>query len=425
MGKYIFSLGKIGLWEPARPLLWPILMGFVWKIGLNALLFSSLINILLASSSIYLLYELINCLNDDKTALLFCFLFSINISIIYFTNKMAVDIAAMFLSLLAFYFLIKKQRFLLSGIFMGLAVLTKFTYLWLIPILILGCLIEKKDKIKKSVLFMVGFSVLIIPFLISNIVLYNNLFAPFIFANDLISRVVGNYYCPTSAFFYISNLLITSFIIILAVIPILLAFKHPLEKKNIFLLAFLVPFLYHSFMLNCKDMRYSLIFLPFLYILSGSGFEEVSKILKKPLRYALISAIILQSIISLAGVSYALKRSPMPAEYKAFYSYLEGRHVKGDIWSSTPVISAVHDIKIDELMYYEVWDNKRIEELSKKTGNNIQYIFINSCDLPCVRYDPDCPERSKKFFSLISESFELVFNSTVNGCELKIYQEKK
>ena len=29
MGKYIFSLGKVGLWEPARPIIWPLILGLV------------------------------------------------------------------------------------------------------------------------------------------------------------------------------------------------------------------------------------------------------------------------------------------------------------------------------------------------------------------------------------------------------------
>ncbi|MEK6876668.1 MAG: hypothetical protein AABX63_04600, partial [Nanoarchaeota archaeon] len=33
MGKYIYSSGDSGLWEASRPLVWPLILGFFWKIG--------------------------------------------------------------------------------------------------------------------------------------------------------------------------------------------------------------------------------------------------------------------------------------------------------------------------------------------------------------------------------------------------------
>jgi len=33
MGKYIFSLGDAGFWEASRPIVWPIILGFLWKIN--------------------------------------------------------------------------------------------------------------------------------------------------------------------------------------------------------------------------------------------------------------------------------------------------------------------------------------------------------------------------------------------------------
>ncbi|MDO8661514.1 MAG: hypothetical protein Q7K43_06500, partial [Candidatus Woesearchaeota archaeon] len=35
MGKWLWSLSTSGLWEDFRPVLWPIVLGFFWKIGLN------------------------------------------------------------------------------------------------------------------------------------------------------------------------------------------------------------------------------------------------------------------------------------------------------------------------------------------------------------------------------------------------------
>jgi len=56
MGKYIFSLGKQGLWEPIRPIVWPIILGFLWKIKLNPIFFGRLLNIIMSLGIIYLVY---------------------------------------------------------------------------------------------------------------------------------------------------------------------------------------------------------------------------------------------------------------------------------------------------------------------------------------------------------------------------------
>ena len=33
IGKYIYSSGEAGLWEPSRPLVWPLMLGFFWEMG--------------------------------------------------------------------------------------------------------------------------------------------------------------------------------------------------------------------------------------------------------------------------------------------------------------------------------------------------------------------------------------------------------
>ena len=56
MGKYIFSLGNQGLWEPLRPIIWPIILGFFWKIKLDPLFFGRLLNVFLSLGAVYLTY---------------------------------------------------------------------------------------------------------------------------------------------------------------------------------------------------------------------------------------------------------------------------------------------------------------------------------------------------------------------------------
>ena len=45
MGKYIYSSGELGLYEASRPLIWPLILGFFWKLGLDVIFFGKLLNI--------------------------------------------------------------------------------------------------------------------------------------------------------------------------------------------------------------------------------------------------------------------------------------------------------------------------------------------------------------------------------------------
>ena len=38
MGKYIFSGGKIGMWESFRPLIHPLILGVLWKLKLDVII---------------------------------------------------------------------------------------------------------------------------------------------------------------------------------------------------------------------------------------------------------------------------------------------------------------------------------------------------------------------------------------------------
>ena len=65
MGKYIFSDGQFGLWEPIRPLTLPIILGFFWKIGLNPLIAGEIFILLISVGVIILTYILSNNLFDS------------------------------------------------------------------------------------------------------------------------------------------------------------------------------------------------------------------------------------------------------------------------------------------------------------------------------------------------------------------------
>ena len=58
MGKYIFSSGQIGIWESFRPLIHPTIIGAIWKLGLNPIVWGKMLDLIFSLTAIFLLYKI-------------------------------------------------------------------------------------------------------------------------------------------------------------------------------------------------------------------------------------------------------------------------------------------------------------------------------------------------------------------------------
>ncbi|MBD3164467.1 hypothetical protein GF323_04655 [Candidatus Woesearchaeota archaeon] len=415
IGKYIFSLGKYGLWEPARPVLWPIILGFFWRAGFNPVIIGRALSLLVSASSIILLYFMIRHFVDNSSAFIFSLLFALNIVLIKFSTKILVDIPAMLFSMLAAYIFIKRQNAFYSGIFVGLAIMAKFTHLSFIPVFIIAILFMKNEYLKKISYFLVGTAVVILPFLIFNLILYKNPIYSFLEAKYLIDAVVLNYNSPQTWYYYIANILMSAPLLILAVFS---SYKIITWKKALLISAFIIPLLYHSFLLNYKNIRYSVIFLPYLYTLAALGFGFLRN-KQKWIKYLIYLLLAAQIIFSFNNV-LAFRQDKNPDIYLGFYSFDIPN--TAEIWSTTPNIAAQKDLRIGELMYYPVFDNKKIAHL-KNNLHKPDYIFLNTCDIPCVNYDLDCEQSKAALLEEISQNFKTAFYESKYGCNLSIYEK--
>src|SRR3989338_5187944 len=77
IGKYIFSSGEIGVWESFRPLIHSLLLGLAWKLGINPTIFGKVLDIILSTLAVALLYIIAKRLFDKKVAIISALLFSL------------------------------------------------------------------------------------------------------------------------------------------------------------------------------------------------------------------------------------------------------------------------------------------------------------------------------------------------------------
>jgi len=73
MGKYIYSSGEVGSWESSRPLVWPLILGFFWEIGLDPVLFGKLLVIVFSLGVLLLTYLIALHIFNRKVAIISSF----------------------------------------------------------------------------------------------------------------------------------------------------------------------------------------------------------------------------------------------------------------------------------------------------------------------------------------------------------------
>ncbi len=206
MGKYLFSLGNTGLWEHIRPIIWPMILGLVWKIKLNPIIFGRLLELFFSISIIYLTYIITKEIFNKKTAVFSSILISFSSIFFFMGFRLYTEIPALFFLMLSLYLFIKK-RYFISGILIGITFLTKFPAGLFLICFLIYFLKEKTINWKNTFYYMSGFIIVVCLFFISNYLFYHSIFSPLIDAKIAITKVLGcNYLRPESWHFYIINI---------------------------------------------------------------------------------------------------------------------------------------------------------------------------------------------------------------------------
>ena len=139
------------------------------------------------------------------------------------------------------------------------------------------------------------------------------------------------------------------------------------------MLALAVPLVYFS-QLHCRDYRYLTLFIPFVALFTGYGIKQVIGKSDKMFKIALILVL---SISLFSGTLYFIENENNKYDDVSmnYFTYLQDKDTKGEIWTANPVISFFTDSKIHKI-YYPVYDagismtfNDYLEKNSDKIDN--------------------------------------------------------
>lgn len=407
MGKYIFSSGTLGIWEPIRPLVMPLLLGSTWKLGFDPIVVGRLLEIAFSLGAVYLTYLIGKRYRTEEEGLIAATILCFTPVFFKFAFRLYTEIPSTFFALLAVYLFMRREM-IYAGIFSALAFLTKFPQG--IVIFVLG--VFSIDNLKKTFKLGAAFLITVIPYLAFNYIKYGNPIKPFRDGSYII-KYAGVWLFAKPWWFYFYEMLRQNVLYVFAIIGIFTLLK----KKHRVIPTILILFLVYFSTMAHKEPRFMLLFLPYLALLAAIG-------IRKLFRQKAVFWIVLAVSLTILFVHY----EPNPNAYKgkeAFFTHLEGKKVEGEVLVSHPYINLFTDTKVIP-MYYMVFDSnlaKRWTLYINENSEKISYVFIDTCEggMLCPPWDKNCEAERQKLIEISEDKFEKVFFENRDGCRYYIF----
>jgi len=341
MAKYIFSNGKLGLFEPMKTILLPIFLGIGWKIGLNVIYFGKILAFLFSIASLAFVYLIGKELFDRKVGLIATIILFFNVLFFIFIFRIYTEMLSICFILGAIYFMIRfsnkpsphylRYLFLfLSALFSVLAFVNKYPNALIIGILELYLLYDfcKNKKLCYLIAFNVFLLPLVLPFLISNYLLFGDPLYLFNLSQEYFKSNLGHFYdlrtFPGIPRLLFENTDLIYFKSLLYLFNILLPFmfvgiwkiikdkgERHYEKILLILLPAIVFFCFFE-VFYLKQERYILSIFPMISLFIGYGLSKFNRKLVHP-------ALFIYIIVSLIGSSLFFAISVGEMSYQEFF----------------------------------------------------------------------------------------------------------
>ncbi|NQT46142.1 MAG: glycosyltransferase family 39 protein [Candidatus Omnitrophica bacterium] len=423
MGKYIYTMGKIGLWEPIRPLLWPLIMGGIWRLGLDVIRWGRVLEIFFSLGAIYFVYQIGRHLADRKTGLIAALLLSFSPNFFAWGNIHLTSIPSSFFVMCGLY-LFMRSSYLSSGILMALAAMTRFPQgIIFISALFFMALHWRiyRPQLKEASKFLWGFALVVAPFLVVNQLLYGDILLPFKMGSAAVEKDSYAWLGHTNIY-YLKKLLGENLLLTLALPGFIYGFRKKEPMMRLLLISTLFITLYYASLVH-KEFRYLLVILPFLYLMSALAIGQLHSFCSNRskmgplLILAVVASIWIHPFPRQVEVQFSLRRT-LPHEN---YLYLEKNKIEGEIWTSNPRFTVNSDVRVDELIYFG-FGAERAKWLREHL-DRAELVFVDTRDFPCAPGDEACDIEKSKFMDALKERFDCAAGASTTQFETGIYRK--
>ncbi len=435
MGKFLFSEGKNGMWEPFRPLIHPFLLGVAWKSGFNVIWIGKILDLIFSLASIVVLYKIAEKVYSKRTAILSTIIFALSPIFIMFTGLILTEPLAILLGLVGIYILVKKQsakNYFLGGLFLGLSFLTKFPQGILLvaaAIALLSTKVKPDTKILDSLLnklssssfLLFGFLIPILPYLALNYSLYQDFFLPFTSGSWIITTATWAY---NSEWWYYLYWFFVKNPLYLLFFPALYLFckkKEWQEQQKSIIAGAAILILAYFWYLPRKEVRYVVLALPFLSLMIGSFINYLYKLnwekkILKPAAFWIVFGILI-----LLPIPFNLHFERPPTFETEITQVMENNKISSNaiILASDPsFVSFLNNpiITLDGMEFASTVYSGQKEKYS--------LLFVNDCDLVCPPQDNYCYSRKRELLDTINNENNIEFSSSFKECTYIIFTPK-
>lgn len=430
IGKYLFSLGRSGIFENIRPPLLPLLLGFFWKIGLSPLICGKIAEIIFSALLLLAVYLVASEIFDHERGIISVAVLMASPLFLYHSDLIYTGIPSTFFALFAV-FVFVKGRFWLSGFFTGIAFMTRFPQGLMIGVFF--CALVSQGILEKDILsafkrflkVFLAFLFTISPFLIFNLLMYRGqaggaleaVLFPFKCARFVERQVPlgggGGFFSNLA--FYSRYIFKEEWVLVFSVFGGMALFsrRNLFDPKRRLILLYAVFYLFYFLSILARVPRFFIVMLPVFSILAAYGlwimlrcfFVYARKI--NPAVKALLVSVFLSLLFF--GRSFIVKESkvsepPVSVEsmlLNGVYEYLDKFPVKGAILTSLPLPAAQNDRLYVPM--YSCEDNYWYRCYEEKARINNAEVFIFYPDtFECWNNDQNCQAGTSEFFNVLS-----------------------
>jgi len=442
IGKYIYSAGGAGLWEIIRPLGLPLVLGFLWKLGINPVVAGEAVAILFSMLCILFVYLIGKKAFGKLAGLLAAAFLALTPTFFLYSSYIMTEIPSAFFLLAATYFLVDK-KFVGAGIFSAVALLFRFPAglgLVILASLIFIGVLEKKFKILNLLCYCAAYAFTVLPYLVFNYVFYRKytgsawhaIFRPFLLGAEhqasplgAVQSALGNILYYFIALVKDSNFQLLMFV---GIFYFFLRKKYKDFGSRIIFLAAIVFMAYFTIIPN-KQERYILAFLPFVSLIAAYGavelFNSLAKSKKRLVNAALAALLILwlamtaMSSVTVDSNYLNWRPAAQPAIASEFYSYFANNPVSGAVLTTDPVPAAYSNALFipyyfyasSEIVKYNEWEREIPEAAIIYTPNSFY----------CDSKDNECQAKREQLFEKISSENKQVFHEKYFGNDYYIF----
>jgi len=391
MARYVYSGGKLGLFEHIRPLGLPIMMPF------GSIILADLVVLVFSLGVIYLSYRIARDFAGEKAAIWSAIFVAASPVFFVYSLKVYTGIPTMFFVLFSLLLIIRKQ-YAWSGLAAGIAFLFRFPAGLILPALLL---LTRKPK--PALKLIAVFTLAILPYLAYSTIAYGG---PFYTLSDAIGH-------QDNEFFRINgltqNLLYYPFVLVYPLPVLLLGFAAVFfykKRLNYVGVPFILFLAYFTWIVN-KQPRFALMMLPFLAMLAAYSLFRIAR-LGKAIRY--VAYVFAAVSLAYALMSDYMHVAAMPHDEPGIMEYYRYGY-SGTVLTTDPGPAVYSDAR-----FIPVYDN--VQSAWEGYNSIDADIFILYPDvLPC--YDSGCNMTTEMLLGRL-DTEELVYTYDVSRYVYKI-----